>query len=99
MTADRVELSAQARADLDDLIEYLLERNPVAAVQVSAAIEDAFATLATPSPRVEGRPVTLKSGVTSRRWFVHPVVIFYQRAPSVVFIQAIHHHARDPITR
>lgn len=87
MTADRVELSAQARADLDDLLEYLLERNPVAARQILAAIDEVIATLATPSPRVEGRPVTLKSGATCRRWFVHPVVIFSQRAPRVVFIQ------------
>ncbi len=35
MTADRVELSARARADLDDLVTYLLDRNPVAAVKLT----------------------------------------------------------------
>lgn len=36
MIADRVELSAQARADLDDLIEYLLERSLAPAIRSRA---------------------------------------------------------------
>jgi plasmid stabilization system protein ParE len=99
MNPDRVELSAQARADLDALIAYLLDRNPVAALQVYAGIDEAFSTLAAPSPRIDGRVVTLRSGAVCRRWFVHPVVIFYDRAPGVVLVQAVHHYAREPIER
>jgi plasmid stabilization system protein ParE len=99
VSADRIELSAQARADLDDLIEYLLLRNPGAAVEVSASIDAALTVLAASTPRMDGPAVRLQSGAACRRHHAHPVVIFYERAPGLLFVQAIHHHAREPIAR
>ena len=99
MTVDRVELSLRSRADLDELLSYLLERNPAAAERLSADLDVAFKTLATQSPRVDGSKVTLRSGKVCMRWLVHPVLVFYERAPERVFVLAIHHHAREPITR
>ena len=96
---DRIELSARARTDLDDLIAYLLERNPIAAVEVAEAIDGALIALAATAPRMEGRSVRLRSGAACRRHYVHPVVILYERAPGVLYVQAIHHHAREPIAR
>lgn len=98
MTPDEVELSAQAQDDLDGLIAYLLAHNPDAAARLSRDLDAALATLAAKVPRIDGREVILRSGAPCRRWFVHPVVIFYERAPGRLLVQAIHHHARAPIT-
>lgn len=99
MMADRVELSEEARADLDALMTYLLQRNPQAAQRFAQALDDALTLLASPEPRVDGPLVELPSGASCRRWFVHPALLLYERAPGVLFVLSVHHHAREPITR
>ncbi len=46
---------------------------------------------------VDGRVIALYTGERYRRWFVHPVSIFYERAPGVVRVVGIYHHAREPL--
>ncbi len=99
MTADRVEFSPEAVAELDGLVAYIAERNPNAAERVRANIMQAVATLAATTPRTEGREVILDSGEKCRRWFVSPVLLLYQRAPGVLAAVHVWHHAREPITR
>jgi plasmid stabilization system protein ParE len=99
MISDAVELSAAARADLEDVIDYITERNPSAADRLRAAIRAALATLAAPEPRADGPAVTLDTGESCRTWFVHPVTLYYQRGPGSLFVLHIRHHAREPIAR
>lgn len=48
MSSDRVELAPLARADLDDLVEHVEARNPVAARAMLARVAASLATLAAP---------------------------------------------------
>jgi len=99
MTPDAVELSAAARSDLEEVIDYIAERNPSAADRLRTAIRTALATLAAPAPRADGPAVTLDTGEGCRTWFVHPVTLYYRRGPGSVFVLHIRHHAREPIAR
>ncbi|MDO9019485.1 MAG: type II toxin-antitoxin system RelE/ParE family toxin [Deltaproteobacteria bacterium] len=99
MTVDRVEFTFDAADELDELVEYIDVRNPDAARRVRRDVMDAVAALADEAPRLDGPPVTLRSGDRCFRWFVHPVVVFYEREPGVVRVLRVLHHAREPITR
>ena len=55
--------------------------------------------LAARDPRLDGREVELDTGERCRRIFVHPLTIYYQRAPGEVLIVRVYHHARQPLTR
>jgi len=99
MTPDRVDLAPLARVDLADMVEYVEERNQAAARELLAKVAATLATLASPSPRVDGPAVALVTGERCRRHFVYPVAIYYRRAPGVLDVLRIYHHAREPITR
>ena len=99
MIPDAVEFSAAARVELDDALEYIAARNPDAATRLRATIGAALATLAAPHPRVDGPAARLRSGVPCRRCFVHPVTLYYDRAPGLVSVLHVWHHAREPIAR
>lgn len=96
---DRVAITAAAAVDLEDLVGYIAERNPVAAERTREAILGEFIRLARLSPRLDGRVVTLRTGGACRRSFVHPAVIFYRRVPGVLEVVRVLHYARGPITR
>lgn len=99
MTADRVEFSPEALAELEELTAYIADRNPDAAERVRADILSAATRLALPAPRVDGPAAMLRAGAPCRRTFVHPVMIYYRRAPGVVQVLRVYHHAREPIAR
>ncbi len=99
MTSDRIELALLASVDLADMVEYLEERNPVAAREFLARVADTLSTLAACDPRLDGPAVTLVTGDRCRRWFVHPVMIYYRRAPALLEVLRVYHHAREPIAR
>lgn len=99
MTPDRVEFSPEALAELRELIEYIAERNPSAAERVRSDVVSAASRLALPSPRLDGPPARLKTGAPCRRHFVHPVTLYYDRAPGVLIVLHVWHHAREPIAR
>ncbi len=99
MTSDRVMFSPLALAELAELTEYIAAQNPDAAEQVRAAVVAMTEQLALPAPRLDGPPAVLRSGVACRRSFVHPVAIYYRRAPGVLEVLRVYHHAREPIAR
>lgn len=96
---DRVAIAAAAAIDLEDLVGYIADRNPVAGERIRASILAEFTRLARLVPRLDGREVTLRSGEVCRRSFVHPAVIFYRRTPGVLEVVRVLHHAREPIAR
>ena len=99
MTSDRIELTEEARADLRDVLGYIVERNPAAAENLRSAIERTVAALALTAPRMDGVLVGLRDGSDARRVYVHPVAIVYEREPGVLRVLRVYHHAREPIAR
>jgi plasmid stabilization system protein ParE len=99
MKPDAVEFTALARAELEEAIEYIAARNPDAAMRLRTAIGATLATLAGPHPRVDGPTARLNRGAPCRRCFVHPVTLYYDRAPGLVLMLHVWHHAREPIAR
>lgn len=99
MNPDSVEFTATARGELDEALEYIAARNPGAAIRLRTAIGARLAALAAPHPRVDGPAVSLINDVSCRRSFVHPLTLYYDRAPGLVLVLHVRHHARDPIER
>ncbi len=99
MTSDRIELTEEARADLREVLGYIVERNPAAGENLRSAIERTVAALALTAPRMDGVLVVLRDGSDARRVYVHPVAIFYEREPGVLRVLRVYHHAREPIAR
>jgi hypothetical protein len=48
---------------------------------------------------VDGALTTLRSGRRVRRWFVHPLWVYYRRQGSVLEVVRVYHHARKPLER
>lgn len=89
-----VNYSAQARADLDGIANYLILRNPAAALRVSNAIRTVIDDLVRHPKR--GR----RQDSPGVRKLVEPrygYLIYYHldEAGSVVTILAVRHHAQD----
>ncbi len=99
MTADRVGFSPEARAEFLEWVAYLSEQNPDAGERARRDVIAAAERLAQPSPGLDGPPTELRDGVSCRRWFAHPVMIYHRRVPGIVEVLRVDHHARDPITR
>lgn len=99
MSSDRVEFSPEALAELEELTTYFAERNPAVAERVIADVVAASERLALHAPRLDGPPAVLRTGEPCRRYFVHPMMLYYDRAPGVVVVLHVWHHAREPIAR
>ncbi|TAK29391.1 MAG: type II toxin-antitoxin system RelE/ParE family toxin [Myxococcaceae bacterium] len=99
MNPDAVEFTTSARVELDETLEYIAARNPDAATRLRVAIGATLATLAAPHPRVDGPTARLSTGIPCRQRFVHPVTLYYDRAPGLVLVLHVWHHAREPIAR
>lgn len=94
----RIQLAPEAVDDLTAAIEYLHERNPRAAVAMSAAVFDAIEKLA--GNAFEGPESQLRTtGEHVRSWPVRPYRIYYRREPEMFVVLRIHHGAQRPITR
>jgi plasmid stabilization system protein ParE len=86
-----------ARRELDAQIDYLLERNPRAADALDRAITQALEDLA--AGRLDGSEHRLRaSGRRVRRWYVEPLMLYYQRRPTELVVLRVPHHAQRPIT-
>jgi hypothetical protein len=66
---------------------------------VRAAVIATAERLALPAPRLDGPTAVLLTGAPCRRYFVHPVTLYYDRASGVVVVLHVWHHAREPIAR
>ena len=93
----KVVFAPQAEEDLAALLEYLVSRNPAAAVDLESRI---FSTIGRLIERAfEGFEQTLADGEVVRSWAVPPVRIYYQRGADTLLIVRIYHQARRPISR
>jgi plasmid stabilization system protein ParE len=88
-------LTPAARAAVASHLTWLEENNPPAAARFQGALENAIETLA--SGVVDGRPVRLQSGHPARRWYVRPLILYYQRHSDVVVVLHARHEARRPL--
>jgi plasmid stabilization system protein ParE len=79
------------------VIEYLAERNRIAATALGHRIFVALDKLARGD--FEGSQVTLRAGDIVRSWPVPPLRIYYQRRGDGLWIVRLYHQARPPITR
>ena len=89
--------SPEAEADFAAVIGYLVERNPVAASELSDRIFGVIDRLA--EQQFEGPEQTLASGDVVRSWPVPPVRIYYQRRADAFWVLRIYHQAQTPIVR
>jgi plasmid stabilization system protein ParE len=92
---DAVVLTPEAERDIADHVAYLDARNPYAADDFHRTLSDEFDRLATRV--VDGQLVVLPNGGRCRRWLVHPMAIFYERAPGTLYVLRVYHHARRPL--
>jgi plasmid stabilization system protein ParE len=91
----RVLFAPEAEADLEELLDYIAERNPRAAAALGQRIVEIVESLA--SLELEGPEQRLLSGELVKSWPVPPVRIYYQRAVGVLQIIRIYHQSRRPI--
>lgn len=82
----------EAISDLEEIVEYVAERNPVAAPKVAAALHDAAARLgAHPHIGRQGRVAGTREFVVSRL----PYVLAYRITPERVEVVRVIHGRRD----
>lgn len=91
----RLVLSREAEIQLAQIAEYLTPRNPQGAQRVEAALQDAFALIAT-YPHVGHE---LRKGVRRFPLSRYPYLIFYrvQDAEGVIDVFTVRHAAEPPI--
>jgi len=94
----KIALAPEAVDDLAATIEYLQERNPLAAVARADAIFTVIDRLA--AGEFEGPECRLrKTGERARSWPVRPHRIFYRREADTFVVLRIYHAARRPIVK
>lgn len=93
----RIVFAPEADLDLDAAVDYLPERNPVAAFQLFNDVRSLVQRLA--EGHFEGPLRTLSNGAVVRSRPVPPFRIFYKRASDLLEVVRIYHQARQPITR
>ena len=91
----RVFFAPEAEADLEELLDYIAERNPRAAVKLEARIFESIERLA--ARELDGPEQRLLSGAIVKSWPVPPVRVYYQRAVDALQIVRIYHQSRRPI--
>ena len=87
----------RAEADFAAIVEYLVERNPVAAADLGNRIFEIIDKLA--RSEFEGPEQSLASGEIVRSWPVPPVRIYYQRHSNAFWVLRIYHQAQTPIAK
>ena len=93
----KVNYTEEAITDIVEAISYLNQRNPTAAANLDAEIEQCIERLA--AQDFEGPASRLRSGAVVRSWAVPPFRIYYQRHPDELLIWRGYHQARRPIAR
>jgi plasmid stabilization system protein ParE len=91
-----IKFSPQAEADFVAVIDYLCERNPAAAHELSDRIFVVIDKLA--AHELEGPEQMLSSEIV-RSWPVPPVRIYYQRTSTAFWVVRIYHQSRTPVAR
>lgn len=80
-----------------EALNYLNQRNPTAAANLDAEIEQCIERLA--AQEFEGPASRLRTGAVVRSWAVPPFRIYYQRHTDELLIVRVYHQTRRPIAR
>lgn len=92
-----VNYTDEAITDIVEAISYLNQRNPIAAANLDAEIEQCIERLA--AQEFEGPASRLRTGAVVRSWAVPPFRIYYQRHTDELLIVRVYHQTRRPIAR
>lgn len=87
----------EAIADIVEAITYLNQRNPTAAANLDAEIDQCIKRLA--DQEFDGPVSRLRSGAIARSWAVPPFRVYYQRHVDELLIVRVYHQTRRPIAR
>ena len=89
--------SPEALEDIEEAIDYLVERSPPAAERLAAGIIALVERLAIEP--LEGTEHVLSDGERVHGWPLPPFRIYYQRHPAERVIVRVYHQSREPIGR
>jgi plasmid stabilization system protein ParE len=89
--------SPEALEDIEEAIDYLVEKSPPAAERLAAGIIALVERLATEP--LEGTVHVLSDGERVHGWPFPPFRIYYQRTPEALLVVRVYHQRREPITR
>lgn len=89
--------SPEALDDIEEAVDYLVERSPPAAERLAAGIIALVERLATEP--LEGTEHVLSDGERVHGWPFPPFRIYYQRRPDAFFVVRVYHQRREPIAR
>ncbi|HEX2573156.1 MAG TPA: type II toxin-antitoxin system RelE/ParE family toxin [Polyangia bacterium] len=92
-----IRFSRVAARDLRQQLAYLTERNPQAARQLAADLDELLRAL--DRSAFEGQEKRLLSGRVVHAWPLPPLGIYYQRRGAELYVVRIYHQARRPITK
>ncbi len=90
-------LAPEAEEDLRCLVEYLRDRNPIAAAQLLDRVFTIIDRLA--AGDFEGPEQTLRTGDRVRSWPSPPVRIYYRRQPGALWVIRIYDQRQRPLAR
>ena len=89
--------SPEALADLEEAVDYLVERSAPAAERLATGVVALVERLA--SEELDGPEHVLGNGERVHGWPFPPFRIYYQRTPDGLFIVRVYHQRREPIAR
>ena len=89
--------SPEALADVGAAVDYLAERNALAAERLATGIVTLVARLATEP--LEGPEHVLSNGERVRGWAYPPFRVYYQRTSDGLLVVRVYHQRRAPIAR
>ena len=93
----RLVLTSGARADLDEILRFIAQDSPRAAVAMMARIDGVIQQLV--AGELQGPEVQFRNGRRAQRWPVPPYRIYYRRTRTRTTILRVYHGARQPIER
>lgn len=92
----RTVFAPEAARDLDLAIEFVNERNPVAAAELLDRVKNLLHRLA--EGEFEGPAQRLRTGEWVRSWPIPPYRLYYRRSDDLLEVVRVFHMARRPIS-
>jgi plasmid stabilization system protein ParE len=93
----KIAFAPEAEQDLVKAVDFVRNKNPIAATQLYSNITAVVHRLA--EGAFEGPRHRLRTGAIVRSWPIPPYRAYYQREGDTLHIVRIYHQARRPITR
>lgn len=89
--------SPRALADIEEAVDYLVERRAPAAEKLATGVVALVERLA--AEELDGPMHILGNGERVHGWPFPPFRIYYQRTSEVFFVVRVYHQRREPIVR